>query len=69
MSVNVSSSFTVDNVMSLPKLQSEYQSASVGGAIAENGNVADPKSWGQKLQDYLMMLKFFLIRVIQQSIQ
>ncbi|OCK42797.1 hypothetical protein BA195_07765 [Tenacibaculum soleae] len=48
LSVNVSSSFTVDNVMSLPKLQSEYQSASVGGAIAENGNVADPKSWGAK---------------------
>lgn len=48
LSVNVSSSFTVDNVMSLPKLQSEYQSASVGGAIAENGNVADPKSWGTK---------------------
>lgn len=48
LSVNVSSSFTVDNVMSLPKLQSEYQSASVGGVIAENGNVADPKSWGAK---------------------
>ncbi|CAM1355305.1 SusC/RagA family TonB-linked outer membrane protein [Tenacibaculum halocynthiae] len=50
LSVNVSSSFTVDNVMSLPKLQSEYQSASVGSPIAENGRVTDPKSWGAKAQ-------------------
>ncbi|CAM1347268.1 SusC/RagA family TonB-linked outer membrane protein [Tenacibaculum insulae] len=48
LSVNISSSFTVDNVMSLPELQSEYQSASVGQPIAENGNVSDPKSWGAK---------------------
>ncbi|WP_435136305.1 SusC/RagA family TonB-linked outer membrane protein [Formosa sp. A9] len=48
LSVNFNSSFTVDNVMSLPKLQSEYQSASVGQPIAENGRVADPKSWGAK---------------------
>lgn len=48
LSVNVSSSFTVDQVMSLPKLQSEYQSASVGNPIAENGRVSDPKSWGAK---------------------
>lgn len=50
LSVNVSSSFTVDNVMSLPKLQSEYQSASVGNPIAVNGNVSDSKSWGAKAQ-------------------
>lgn len=48
IAVNFSSSFTVDNVMSLPKLQSEYASPSVGQAIAENGNVADPQSWGDK---------------------
>ncbi|TXE06595.1 SusC/RagA family TonB-linked outer membrane protein [Gelidibacter salicanalis] len=46
LTVNYNSSFTVDNVMSLPKLQSEYQSSSVGEAIAENGNVIDPYSWG-----------------------
>ncbi|MBD0823503.1 SusC/RagA family TonB-linked outer membrane protein [Aestuariibaculum marinum] len=46
LSVNFNSSFTADNVMSLPKLQSEYQSNSVGQPIAENGNVTDPKSWG-----------------------
>lgn len=48
LSVNFNSSLTVDNVTSLPELQSEYQSASVGEPIAENGNVADPKSWGAK---------------------
>lgn len=48
LSVNFNSSFTADNVMSLPELQSEYQSNSVGQAIAENGNVTDPKSWGAK---------------------
>ncbi|MDO6759282.1 SusC/RagA family TonB-linked outer membrane protein [Tamlana sp. 2_MG-2023] len=48
LSVNFNSSFTVDNVMSLPELQSEYQSASVGQPIAENGRVADAKSWGAK---------------------
>ncbi|MCR8667051.1 SusC/RagA family TonB-linked outer membrane protein [Aestuariibaculum sp. M13] len=48
LTVNFNSSFTADNVMSLPKLQSEYQSNSVGQAIAENGNVTDPKSWGAK---------------------
>ncbi|GAA4295025.1 SusC/RagA family TonB-linked outer membrane protein [Aestuariibaculum suncheonense] len=48
LSVNINSSFTADNVMSLPKLQSEYQSNSVGQAIAENGNITDPKSWGAK---------------------
>ncbi len=46
LSVNVNSSITMDNVMSLPKLQSQYQSASVGNPIAENGRVSDPKSWG-----------------------
>ncbi|CAL2089483.1 SusC/RagA family TonB-linked outer membrane protein [Tenacibaculum sp. 190524A05c] len=46
LSVNVNSSITMDQVMSLPKLQSEYQSASVGNPIAENGRVSDPKSWG-----------------------
>ena len=48
LTVNVNSSFTVDNVMSLPELQSEYQSNSVGQPVAENGNVTDPKSWGAK---------------------
>ncbi|CAL2101994.1 SusC/RagA family TonB-dependent receptor precursor [Tenacibaculum sp. 190130A14a] len=48
LSVNMSSSFTIENVISLPKLQSEYQSASVGNPIAENGRVTDPKSWGDK---------------------
>ncbi|CAL2088112.1 SusC/RagA family TonB-dependent receptor precursor [Tenacibaculum sp. 190524A02b] len=48
LSVNFSSSLTIDNVLSLPKLQSEYQSPSVGQPIAENGNVTDPKSWGTK---------------------
>ncbi|WP_139957516.1 SusC/RagA family TonB-linked outer membrane protein [Flavicella sediminum] len=48
VTVNFNSSFTVDNVVSLPELQSEYQSTSVGQSVAENGNVADPKSWGAK---------------------
>ncbi|MGY5355381.1 SusC/RagA family TonB-linked outer membrane protein [Wenyingzhuangia sp. IMCC45467] len=48
MSVNFNSNFTADNVMSLPELQSEYASLSVGQPIAENGNVSDPKSWGAK---------------------
>ncbi|WP_027124891.1 SusC/RagA family TonB-linked outer membrane protein [Gelidibacter mesophilus] len=48
LTVNFNSSFTADNVISLPELQSEYQSLSVGQAIAENGNVADPYSWGAK---------------------
>ncbi|WP_434037370.1 SusC/RagA family TonB-linked outer membrane protein [Formosa sp. 4Alg 33] len=48
LSVNFNSSFTVDNVTSLPELQSEYQSKSVGQPIAENGRVADAKSWGDK---------------------
>jgi len=48
VSVNFSSNITVDNVTSLPKLQTEYQSNSVGQPIAENGNVTDPKSWGAK---------------------
>ncbi|MBI9040770.1 SusC/RagA family TonB-linked outer membrane protein [Lutibacter sp.] len=46
--VNFSSSITVDDVVSLPELQTEYQSNSVGQPIAENGNVTDPKSWGAK---------------------
>ncbi|AUC13883.1 hypothetical protein BTO06_01365 [Tenacibaculum sp. SZ-18] len=48
LSVNVNSSITMDEVMSLPKLQSEYQSASVNNPIAENGRVSDPKSWGSR---------------------
>ncbi|GGK43063.1 MULTISPECIES: SusC/RagA family TonB-linked outer membrane protein [Flavobacteriaceae] len=48
VSVNFSSNITVDNVTSLPKLQTEYQSNSVGQRITENGNVTDPKSWGAK---------------------
>ncbi len=48
LSVNFNSSLTVDNVTSLPELQTEYQSNSVGQPIAENGNVTDPKSWGTK---------------------
>jgi TonB-linked SusC/RagA family outer membrane protein len=46
--VNFNSTFTVDNVVSLPELQTEFQSLSVGGAITENGRVTDPKSWGAK---------------------
>ncbi len=48
LTVNFNSSFTVDNVMSLPKLQSAYQSTSVGQPVAENGNVSNPMSWGEK---------------------
>ena len=48
LAVNFNSSFTVDNVVSLPKLQSEYQSNSVGQPVALNGNVSDPTSWGAK---------------------
>lgn len=48
LTVNINSSFTVDNVTSLPKLQTEYQSNSVGQPISENGRVSDPKSWGTK---------------------
>ncbi|MFD1292303.1 SusC/RagA family TonB-linked outer membrane protein [Lutibacter holmesii] len=48
LSVNFNSSLTIDNVTSLPELQSEYQSNSVGEAVAINGNVTDPKSWGAK---------------------
>ncbi|MBG7631470.1 MAG: SusC/RagA family TonB-linked outer membrane protein, partial [Bacteroidetes bacterium] len=48
LAVNFNTSLTVDNVTSLPELQSEYQSASVGQPIGENGRVADPKSWGPK---------------------
>jgi TonB-linked SusC/RagA family outer membrane protein len=46
--VNVSSTFTAESVFSLPELQTEYQSLSVGEAITETGGVADPKSWGAK---------------------
>ena len=48
LTVNFNSSITVDNVVSLPELQTEYQSLSVGQPITENGRVADPKSWGPK---------------------
>ena len=48
LKVNFNSTFTVDNVVSLPELQTEYQSLSVGQPIGENGRVADPKSWGDK---------------------
>ncbi|MFG6687453.1 SusC/RagA family TonB-linked outer membrane protein [Mariniflexile sp. HNIBRBA6329] len=48
LKVNINSTFTVDEVISLPKLQTQYQSPSVGQAIAENGRVTNPKSWGAK---------------------
>ena len=48
MAVNFNSSYTIDKVTSLPELQTEYQSNSVGQAIGENGRVSDPKSWGDK---------------------
>lgn len=48
LTVNVSSSLTFDNVVSLPELQSQYQSPSVGQPVAENGRVPDAKSWGDK---------------------
>ncbi|AMC11639.1 hypothetical protein Lupro_10335 [Lutibacter profundi] len=48
LSVNFNSNLTIDNVISLPELQTEYQSNSVGQPVAENGNVTDPKSWGVK---------------------
>lgn len=46
--VNFNSTFTIENVVSLPELQTEYQSASVGQPIDPDGGVADPKSWGPK---------------------
>jgi len=46
--VNFSSTLTIDDVVSLPELQTEYQSLSVGEPIAENGRVTDPKSWGPR---------------------
>jgi len=46
--VNFNTNLTVDNVTSLPELQTEYQSNSVGQPIAANGRVTDPKSWGPK---------------------
>lgn len=48
ISVQFNSSITVDDVISLPKLQSDYQSNSVGQPVAKNGNVTDPRSWGAK---------------------
>jgi TonB-linked SusC/RagA family outer membrane protein len=48
LKVSYNSSITIDNVVSLPKLQTEYQSTSVGQPLAENGRVADPKTWGKK---------------------
>ena len=48
IAVNFNTSFTVDNVTSLPELQTQYQSNSVGQPITENGRVTDPKSWGEK---------------------
>lgn len=48
VSIDINSSFTIEDVISLPKLQSEYQSLSVGEPIEVNGRVADPKSWGAK---------------------
>jgi TonB-linked SusC/RagA family outer membrane protein len=44
--VNFNSTLTIDNVFTLPELQSEYQSLSVGEAIGENGNVTNATSWG-----------------------
>lgn len=48
LSANVNSAFTMDNVFTLPELQSDYQSNSVGQPVAENGTVTDAKSWGAK---------------------
>ena len=48
LKVNFNSTITLDNVTSLPKLQTEYQSVSVGETVTENGRVTDPKSWGEK---------------------
>lgn len=50
LKVSFTSTLTVDKVVSLPKLQTEYQSASVGQPISENGRVSDPKSWGAKAE-------------------
>ena len=47
--VNFNSTLMSESVMSLPELQSEYQSVSVGQGVAENGNlIGGPKSWGAK---------------------
>ena len=46
--VNFNSTLTIETVMSLPELQTEYQSLSVGQPISENGRVTDPKTWGAK---------------------
>lgn len=48
LKINFNSTLTVDDVVSLPKFQTEYQSLSVGQPISESGRVADPKSWGNK---------------------
>ena len=49
--VNFNSTLTIENVTSLPKLQSEYQSVSVGQPLdaSGNGGVTDAKSWGNKV--------------------
>jgi len=44
--VNINSTLTIDNVFTLPELQSEYQSLSVGETIGENGFVSNATSWG-----------------------
>ncbi len=48
LSVNISSGLTFDNVLSLPKLQSQYQSTSVGQKTGINGTIDDARSWGAK---------------------
>jgi len=48
LSVSISSGLTFDSVLSLPELQSEYQSNSVGQPVAMNGNITDARSWGPK---------------------
>jgi TonB-linked SusC/RagA family outer membrane protein len=44
--VNFNSTLTIDNVFTLPELQSEYQSLSVGQTIDPDGGVTNATSWG-----------------------
>ncbi|MGY0426162.1 MAG: SusC/RagA family TonB-linked outer membrane protein, partial [Polaribacter sp.] len=59
LKVNFNSTLTLDNVVSLPKLQSEYQSPSTGNPLSEKGGVTDPRSWGTKANGLTNNVKNF----------
>lgn len=48
VSATFNSNIVIDNAYSLPKLQNQYQSPSVGQEVSASGTVADPRSWGSK---------------------